>query len=86
MGKLVQIGNIIIHVYANDHLPPHFHIITPDADALVDIETLEILRGKLSHRAETEALAWARSNGNLIVDEWNRTNPRFPIVGKGKKS
>lgn len=86
MGKLIQIGNIIIRIYANDHLPPHFHIITPDADALVDIETLEILRGKLSRRSEAEALAWARANGNLIVDEWNRTNPRFPIVGKGTKS
>ena len=44
MGKLVQIGNIIIRVYANDHLPPHFHILTPDGDALVDIAILEILR------------------------------------------
>lgn len=86
MGKLVQIGNIIIRIYANDHLPPHFHIMKPDADAVVDIENLEILRGKLSRRAEAEALAWARNNGNLIVDEWNRTNPRFPIVRKGKKS
>lgn len=86
MGKLIQIGNIIIRVYANDHLPPHFHIITPDADTLVDIETLEILRGKLSRRAEAEALAWAKTNGILIVDEWNRTNPRFPIVEKANKS
>ncbi|MCZ4431710.1 DUF4160 domain-containing protein [Agrobacterium sp. SOY23] len=84
MGKLIQIGNIIIRVYANDHLRPHFHIITPDADALVDIETLEILRGKLSRRAEAEALA--KTNGSLIVEEWNRTNPRFPIVEKGSKS
>lgn len=82
MGKLVQIGNIIIRVYANDHLPPHFHIITPDADALVDIENLEILRGKLPRGAEAEALAWAKTNGGLIADEWNRTNPRFPIVKK----
>jgi len=86
MGKLIQIGNIIIRVYANDHLPPHFHIITPDADALVDIETLEILRGKLSRRAEAEALAWAKANGSLIVEEWIRTNPRFPIAEKGNKS
>lgn len=86
MGKLIQIGNIIIRVYANDHLPPHFHIITPDADALVDIETLEILRGKLSRKAEADALAWAKTNWKLIANEWNRTNPRFPIVGKGEKS
>ena len=37
MGKLIVIGNIIIRIYSNDHLPPHFHIITPDADALVEI-------------------------------------------------
>ncbi|MDL2410456.1 DUF4160 domain-containing protein [Rhizobium calliandrae] len=47
MGKLVQIGNIIIRVYANNHLPPHFHVITPDGDALVEIATPEILHGKL---------------------------------------
>lgn len=86
MGKLIQIGNIIIRVYANDHLPPHFHIITPDADALVDIETLEILRGKLSRKAEAEALAWAKTNHILIIDEWNRKNPRFPIPERADKS
>lgn len=86
MGKLIQIGNIIIRVYANDHLPPHFHIITPDADAFVDIETLEILRGKLTRKAEADALAWAKTNWKLIADEWNRTNPRFPIVEKANKS
>lgn len=80
MGKLVQIGNIIIRVYANDHLPPHFHIITPDADALVDIATLEILKVKLPRKAEEAALEWAAQNRKLIAAEWNRTNPRFPIA------
>lgn len=80
MGKLVQIGNIIIRVYANDHLPPHFHIITPDADALVDIATLEILKGKLPRKAEEAALEWAAKNRKLIAAEWNRTNPRFPVA------
>ncbi|NTF99079.1 DUF4160 domain-containing protein [Agrobacterium rhizogenes] len=80
MGKLIQIGNIIIRVYANDHLPPHFHILTPDADALVDIATLEILRGKLSRKAQDTALEWAAQNKATIAAEWNRTNPRFPIA------
>lgn len=80
MGRLVQIGNVIIRVYANDHLPPHFHVITPDADALVEIATLSILRGKLSRKAEETAMGWARENQALIAAEWNRTNPRFPIV------
>lgn len=80
MGKLVQIGNIIIRVYANDHLPPHFHVITPEGDALVEIATLEILRGKLERRAQRIALVWATENKAIIATEWNRTNPRFPIA------
>ncbi|MCM2439679.1 DUF4160 domain-containing protein [Agrobacterium vitis] len=80
MGKLVQIGNIIIRVYANDHLPPHFHIITPDADALVEIATLDIIRGKLPRKAEQIALEWATEHRAVIAVEWNRTNPRFPIA------
>ena len=80
MGKLVQIGNIIIRVYANDHLPPHFQVITPDADALVGIGKLEIIKGRLSAKIEKAALAWAAENRALIASEWNRINPRFPIA------
>lgn len=80
MGKLAQIGNIIIRIYANDHLPPHFHIFTPDGDALVKIATLEILRGKLASKAQDTALEWAAKNKATIAAEWNRTNPRFPIA------
>ena len=80
MGKLIVIGNIIIRIYSNDHLPPHFHIITPDADALVEISTLEIIPGKLPGKAARTALAWAAENKALIAAEWNRTNPRFPVA------
>lgn len=80
MGRLVQIGNIVIRVYANDHLPPHFHIITPDADALVEIASLEVIKGRLAAQAEKTALAWATENRALIASEWNRINPRFPIA------
>lgn len=80
MGRLVQIGNIVIRVYANDHLPPHFHIITPDADALVDIESLEIIKGKLPSKVLKIAMRWVNENKTLIAAEWNRTNPRFPVA------
>ena len=80
MGKLHQIGKIIIRVYANDHLPPHFHAIAPDFEALIEIETLTILRGSLSRQATKSVMAWASANRRTIAAEWNRINARFPIA------
>jgi hypothetical protein len=78
VGKLYQIGKLIIRVYANDHLPPHFHAITPDLEALIEIETLSIIRGHLSPQARKIVMSWAARNRDAVVAEWNRTNPRFP--------
>ena len=80
MGKLYQFGSVIVRVYANDHLPPHFHVLTPDAEALVEIATLRIMAGSLPGKVEREALAWAVENRDTIAAEWNRTNARFPIA------
>jgi hypothetical protein len=80
VGKLHQIGKVIIRVYANDHLPPHFHAIAPDFEALIEIETLTIMRGSLSRQAAKSVMAWASANRRLISAEWNRTNSRFSIA------
>ena len=80
MGKLRQIGKVIIRVYASDHLPPHFHAIAPDFEALINIETLTIIRGALSRQAAKAVMAWATANRRAIASEWNRINPRFPIA------
>jgi hypothetical protein len=80
MGKLHQIGNTSIRVYANDHLPPHFHAITPDVEALIDIRTLAITVGKLPARTRKRVLEWASEHRGELAAEWNRINPRFPIA------
>lgn len=78
MGRLATIGKTIVTVYANDHLPPHFHAITPDDEALIEIATLAILRGELRPATRRKLLEWAAANREALVAEWNRLNPRFP--------
>lgn len=74
MPVLARIGNIKIHVFASDHNPPHFHVATPEHEALVAIADFSLLRGVL-RRADLEvALGWARENRRLLEDEWNRLN------------
>lgn len=79
MGKLHQIGNAIVRLYPNDHLPPHFHIVSPDDQALVEIETLKVLKGTLGNNGKA-ALKWASAHIDTIKAEWNRINPRFPTA------
>ncbi len=80
MGKLHSIGNATIRVYANDHLPPHFHVVAPDWEALIEIETLTVLRGTLPASARKAVMAWVAANREAVAAEWNRINIRFPIV------
>lgn len=82
MGKLKDFGqgSVIIRVYANDHLPPHFHILSADNEALVEIATLAVLAGSLpTGKNGRAARDWAKNNIDAIAAEWNRVNPRFPI-------
>lgn len=80
MGKLYQIGSIIVRVYANDHLPYHFHIISPDFEVLVLIETLAVGEGTLPATARKQVMPWIEAHRTEIIAEWNRINPRFPIL------
>lgn len=79
MGRLHTIGKIIITVYANDHLPPHFHAVHPDFEAVIEIETFAFYAGSLPSSARRTVLEWARNNLSVIKSEWNRINPRFPV-------
>lgn len=79
MGSLCRLGNVVIRVYANDHLPPHFHVVAPDTEALVLIETLSVFRGTMPSGATgRRVMKWISESRDLIAAEWNRTNPRFP--------
>jgi hypothetical protein len=77
MGRLHTIGKIIITVYANDHVPPHFHAVHPDFEAQIEIDTMTILRGSLPPAVRRQVLEWASANIVRIRTEWNRINPRF---------
>lgn len=63
MGRLHQIGKLIIRVYANDHLPPHFHAVGPDGEALFRIDDLTVMAGELRPRELARV-----SNGQRAIE------------------
>jgi hypothetical protein len=74
MPTIRRFANCKISIYADDHLPPHFHIEGRGFRALVEIETMAVRAGDV--RKAPEALKWARDNIGLLRTEWNRLNRR----------
>jgi hypothetical protein len=70
---------IVISMYWRDHNPAHFHARYGDFEALVRIDTLEVIRGSLPKRALALVLEWASEHriGNYAALSRHR-NPFLP--------
>ncbi len=51
MPSISRFFGIVIYMYYDDHVPPHFHAKYGEYRTQINIETLEILEGELPHRA-----------------------------------
>ncbi|BCH35488.1 hypothetical protein MesoLjLc_74180 [Mesorhizobium sp. L-8-10] len=74
MPTIAQIGNLRIQIFADDHNPPHFHVVTPEYQALVSIADLAIIRGELRGRDFNTAVEWAKAHIEELNHEWKRLN------------
>jgi Domain of unknown function (DUF4160) len=63
-------------MYADDHLPPHFHIVAPDFQVLVRISDLTVIAGDARPAQIAEVIAWARAHRERLALEWAELNER----------
>lgn len=63
-------------MYADDHRPPHFHIVGIDFQVLVRISDLGILAGEARPALLAEALAWAALHREELALKWAELNER----------
>ena len=76
MPTIIKLGNLKIQIFAGDHYPPHFHIVTPDHEVLVRLSDLDILAGSIDRRSLDRALVWVRENRKVLNEAWERLNER----------
>ena len=74
MPTIRRFANCKIAIYADDHMPPHFHIEGRTFRAMVELDTLHVRAGNVRH--VPEVMAWARANMDLLRREWDRLNRR----------
>ena len=78
MTTLHHARNWKIQVFGREHGIPHFHVWTPDAAAVVAIETLTVLSGSVDAKVLEEATSWAAEHRVELMAEWRRLNPEKP--------
>jgi len=76
MSVLQRFGSVSLRMYADDHRPPHFHIVGPDFQALVRISDLTVIAGEAPARDIAEAMAWARDQREMLALKWVELNER----------
>ena len=69
--RLLRFYGIVIKVFFGNHPPPHFHAIYGEYNALVSIESLEIIEGDLPSRAQKLVLEWATLYQQDLLQMWN---------------
>lgn len=57
-------------MFFDEHAPPHFHAVYGEFSASVDIQTLEIIEGKLPRRALAMVLDWAELHQAELLEDW----------------
>jgi hypothetical protein len=76
MPVLHRFGSISIRMYADDHRPPHFHIVAPEFQVLVRISDLAVVAGDARASQIAEALEWARAHQDALIRTWAELNER----------
>ena len=76
MPTLQRFGAASIRMYADDHHPPHFHIVGADFQVLVRIADLAIIAGEARKSQIAEAMAWAETHREKLALKWIELNER----------
>jgi hypothetical protein len=79
MPEISRFLGIIITMYYNDHPPPHFHVRYNQQKAIIDIETLSILEGKVSPRILGLVIEWAAIHKTELMQNWELARLQVPL-------
>ena len=79
MPEISRFYGIIIRMFFDDHLPPHFHAEYGEFEVLVNIQTLAIFSGKLPPRALGLVMEWASIHQDELLAEWQKASSFQPL-------
>lgn len=88
MPEISRFFGILIAMYYNDHPPPHFHAKYGSAEAIIAIETGEVMAGRLP---QGRSALW-KNGGSFTrqsfsrIGAWPRSESRLPALHRWSES
>jgi hypothetical protein len=77
--EISRFYGIVIRMYYDDHLPPHFHAYYGEYEALINILTLAVISGRLPPRALGLVIEWALLRQSELQSCWERAGNMEPL-------
>jgi hypothetical protein len=70
-GDISTFFGIVIEMFWREHGPPHFHATYGEYEAVIAIDTLDILRGELPRQAKGLVMEWANDHRDALQKNWD---------------
>jgi hypothetical protein len=70
---------IIVRMWHDDHPPPHIHVEYQGFEALVDIQTGEVVKGQLPRKAAAIVKEWCSNHRAELMVNWEHAQKFEPL-------
>ena len=77
--KISEFFGIAIYVYYREHMPPHFHAIYGDDEAIISIDDLSVISGRFAPRALGLVMEWAATHKKALKEVWAQAMAHEPL-------
>ena len=71
MPILSTFFGIVIRIYQGDHNPPHFHVQYSEFEAVIQVSTGKVIKGKLPHRVKKLVNEWRKLHKEELLVCWD---------------
>ena len=72
MPRISAFFGIVVEMFWREHGPPHFHATYAEHEAVIDLGSLDIIRGHLPKRAFALVRDWSELNHAALKENWQR--------------
>ncbi len=79
MPVISRFFGIAIRMYFGDHAPPHFHARYAEHEAVISIESLAVIEGRLPPRARRMVVEWAALHRQALRHDWKLARAGLPL-------